>query len=91
MALSTAAPGKGGQDVLDGVDFGVALGQGGGAIGGADVYSTRASISGLPSRSTRRKRMPELGGAGRKVMLTPVAAMQPDAGETRRLAQSLLI
>ena len=32
-----AAPGKGGQDMLDGVDFGVALGKGSGAIGGGDV------------------------------------------------------
>jgi hypothetical protein len=41
------------------------------------TLSMRASISGLPSRSTRRKRMPELGGAGRKVICTRLPLCRP--------------
>src|SRR5438445_399380 len=41
------------------------------------TFSTRASISGLPSRSTRRKRMPVFGGAGRNVIVTGLPLCNP--------------
>jgi len=41
------------------------------------TFSTRASISGLPSRSTRRNRIPELGEAGRKVIVTRLPLCKP--------------
>src|SRR5262245_33653626 len=43
----------------------------------SETFSTRASISGLPSSSTRRKRMPELQAAGRTVMLTRLPLCNP--------------
>src|ERR1700690_1724897 len=41
------------------------------------MFSTRASISGLPSRSTRRNRTPLLAGAGRIVMFTRLPLCRP--------------
>src|SRR3989442_8853665 len=41
------------------------------------TFSMRASISGLPSRSTRRKRIPVLGGAGRKLIPTLLPLCKP--------------
>src|SRR6266545_2132709 len=41
------------------------------------TFSTRASISGRPSRSVRRKRIPLFGGAGRNVILTPLPLCRP--------------
>ena len=44
-----------------------------------ETFSMRASISGLPSRSTRRKRRPALGGRRQDGHVDPVAAMEADA------------
>src|SRR5438876_9942320 len=41
------------------------------------TFSTRASISGFPSRSTRRKRMPKLGGDGKNVIVTRFPLCKP--------------
>ena len=71
-----AVAGQRGENVFDRVDFTLPL---------ASVverfvsltFSTRASISGLPSRSTRRKRTPLLAGAGRMDMLTRLPLWRP--------------
>src|SRR5690606_34557743 len=43
----------------------------------SETFSTLASISGLPSKSTRRNRIPVFGGAGSNVMLTRLPLCNP--------------
>ena len=71
-----APPGKRGQDVLDGWIFTLPCASVVERVV-APTFSTRASISGLPSKSTRRKRTPVLGGAGRNVMFTRLPLCRP--------------
>ena len=85
-----AASGEGRQDVLDGVDFGVASCQRGGAVGGADVIH-----SGFDLRFAFQIRAPEAdartGGGREKSHIDTNAGMKSNAGETRRPPQSLLM
>ena len=55
------------------------------------TFSMRASISGLPSRSTRRKRKPGVRRRGQESHVDPIAAMQADARVADRFPQSLLL
>ena len=55
------------------------------------TFSTRASISGLPSRSTRRKRMPDVRRRRQEGHVHPVAAVQADAGKGRRRREGFAV
>ncbi len=81
---------SGGQHMLDGVDPGVALGQGRGPVGFGDVFNP-----GLNLRSAFQVHPPEPDACIRrgrqKRHRHPVAAVQADARETRRTTQCLLL
>jgi len=78
-----------GQDVLDSLDSALPLPRVVERLV-CTTFSMRASISGLPSRSTRRNRRPRLGPAGENSCLPDCrCAIRP--GVTHALLQSLLL
>ena len=78
-ALSTPMPGERGEHVLDGVHLDVALGDGGGALDGFDVFDLARRSSARPARSLRLNLRPRPGGAGWMVRVTfsPVCSEVP--------------
>ena len=76
--------------MLDGVDFHIALGQGGGAVGFGDVLH-----AGLDFRFAFEIHPAEahaaVGGRGQQGHVHPVAAVQADAGKTGGTIERLLV
>ena len=79
-----------GEDVFDGVDLDVALGERRGAGGLADVFHARLDFR-LAVEVHAAEAHAAVGGRGQNRHVDPVAAVQADAGETGGTIESLLI
>ena len=85
-----AVAGEGGEDVLDGMDAGVALGEGGGAVGFGDVFDAGLDL-GFAFEVDAAKADAGIGGGGQEGHGDLVAAVQADSGETDWLIECLLL
>ena len=76
--------------MLDGVDFDVALGQRGGAVGFADVFHARLDFR-FAFEVHAAEAHAAVGGRGQDGHVHPVAAVQADAGKTGGTIERLLV
>jgi len=76
-----APPGKGGQDMLDGLNFHVAAREGRGAGGGADVLDAGIHLR-RPLQIHPPKTDAAVGRGRQKSHVDTISAMQADAGKT---------
>ena len=85
-----AASGESGEDVFDRMNFSIAFGKRCRAIGGADIIDLRFDL-GFAFKIDAAETDAGVWRRGQKRHIDAITTVQPDAGETRWLTQSLLM